>query len=349
MSQADNNINLDVKKAFASAEHHYHGKRYNDAMKICEEILHKEKNHVPTINLAGCIFCSLKTKKSMQIAIELFENATQLKSDYAEAYHNLGKAYLLLGQHDKAIENQRLALKIKPDFLYAHLSLSEAIMPGDNYHQVLKSFHNWVKPRGYLEIGVETGESLCLAQTPTRSLGIDPNPRIKYDFKASTKIFSMPSDKFFKNYNLKTELNQAPLDMAFLDGLHLFEQTLRDFINVEKNSHPDTIVLVHDCIPIDKVSSSRQRTTTFWSGDVWKLIPCLKECRPDLKIITIMAKPTGLSLITKLDPKSTVLEDQFDSIAKKFINIDYSNIEKDWKTILNTVPNDWTKIKNLLL
>ncbi|KPA17221.1 methyltransferase type 11 [Candidatus Magnetomorum sp. HK-1] len=349
MNQSEKTIKLEVEKNFASAEHLYYEKRYNDALKICEDILKKEKSHAPTINLAGCIFCSLKTKKSMRIAIELFETVLQLKSDYAEAYHNLGKVYFLLGHNSKAIENQRLALNIKPDFFNAHLSLSDAIMPGDIYHQLLKSFHNWLKPRGYLEIGVETGESLCIAQMPTQSIGIDPNPQIKYAFKTSTKIFSMTSDAFFINYNLKTELNHKPLDMAFIDGLHLFEQTLKDFISVEKNSHPDTIVLVHDCIPIDQLSSSRTRTTTFWSGDVWKLIPCLKTYRPDLKIFTIMAKPTGLALITKLDPKSTILEDQFDSIIKKFINLDYSSIEKEWQTILNTVPNNWTNIQNLLL
>ena len=382
MNQIKNNIKTEFEKAFTNAEHHYQSKRYSEALQICEKILNEQKDHAPTIHLLACIYYSLNTKESLTIAKELFKKVTTLcsenaiyhnnsgltsyvlknfdeailsfrkailiKNDYADAYHNLGNTYLSLGLYNKAIENQKLAIKFNQDFLNAYLALTAAIMPGNNYMEMLKSFHNYIKPRGYLEIGVQTGKSLCIAQKPTQSIGIDPDPVIEYEFKTSTKIFSITSDSFFENYNLKSELNHAPLDMAFIDGLHLFDQSLRDFINIERNSHHDTIVLVHDCIPIDAVSSSRSRTTAFWSGDVWKLIPCLKEYRPDLKIFTILTKPTGLALIKNLDSTSTVLDKQFDLIVEQYINFSYSNIEKEWRKILNTIPNDWLYIQNLL-
>ena len=48
-------------------------------------------------------------------------------------------------------------------------------------------------------------------------------------------------------------------ELVFIDGLHLFEQVLRDLINVERHSTTDTVVLLHDCLPLDEVTSGRRR------------------------------------------------------------------------------------------
>ena len=45
------------------------------------------------------------------------------------------------------------------------------------------------------------------------------------------------------------------MELAFIDGLHLFEQVLRDFINVERHSSPSTVVLLHDCLPLDEATA----------------------------------------------------------------------------------------------
>jgi Methyltransferase domain len=42
--------------------------------------------------------------------------------------------------------------------------------------------------------------------------------------------------------------------MAFIDGLHHFEQVLRDFINVEKRATSEGLIVIHDCIPFDEVN-----------------------------------------------------------------------------------------------
>ena len=36
------------------------------------------------------------------------------------------------------------------------------------------------------------------------------------------------------------------MDLAFIDGLHLFEFSLRDFMNVEKLAHPGSVVVFDD-------------------------------------------------------------------------------------------------------
>lgn len=97
---------------------------------------------------------------------------------------------------------------------------------------------------------------------------------------------------------------RLPIDLVFIDGLHLFEQVLRDIAAVEARCTAESVILVHDCLPIDAVTSSRERTTVVWSGDVWKAIPALRSARPDLRIKTLDVAPTGLGVITGLDPSS---------------------------------------------
>ena len=129
------------------------------------------------------------------------------------------------------------------------------------------------------------------------------------------------------------------MDLAFIDGLHLFEQALKDFINIEKYSHPNTVVLIHDCIPINDLTASRNRVTSFWSGDPWKVIPCLLKYRPDLHIAVIPTYPTGLGIITGLDPQSTLLADQYDKVIDDYIDVDFSSMQNAIETD-NMIKND---------
>jgi hypothetical protein len=94
----------------------------------------------------------------------------------------------------------------------------------------------------------------------------------------------------------------GPIELAFIDGLHRFEQVLRDFINVERHSTAGTVVLLHDCLPLDGETASREHTTDFYFGDVWKAALVLRRLRPALEMITVRTAPTGLCLGRGLDP-----------------------------------------------
>ena len=52
----------------------------------------------------------------------------------------------------------------------------------------------------------------------------------------------------------------------------------------------------------------------LWTGDVWKIIPILKQYRPDLRIFNLDAGPTGLVCCTNVDPKSQVIENSYGKI-----------------------------------
>jgi hypothetical protein len=113
--------------------------------------------------------------------------------------------------------------------------------------------------------------------------------------------------------------------MAFIDGLHLFEQALRDFINVEWYGHEGTICLIHDVLPQNKEWTSREKVPGAWTGDTWKLIPILKQWRPDLEIEIIATPPSGLAVITGLDPHNDVLHQFFDEIVNEWMDKEWSH------------------------
>jgi hypothetical protein len=113
---------------------------------------------------------------------------------------------------------------------------------------------------------------------------------------------------------LLTELQGQRVDFAFIDGLHLFEQTLKDFVNLEKYSKQNTVICFHDTFPLDEITARRERKTGFWSGDVWKVVLILKKYRPDLKIFTVATQPTGLTIVTNLDSHSKILSEHYDDI-----------------------------------
>jgi tetratricopeptide (TPR) repeat protein len=260
---------------------------------------------------------------------------------------NEGLIYLSCLQYEKAADRFRKALQSNPLHLPAHQALAASILVGSHYLEILQELHTWYKPRGYLEIGVSTGKSLVLAQPPTVCVGVDPQPQMKFIPTAPTRIFPVTSDSFFEKQTVSPVLGNNPVDMAFIDGLHLFEQVLKDFVNVEKHADRNSIIVLHDSFPIDYVSASRDRVSSFWSGDVWKALLCIKEKRPDLGLIVIKAKPTGLALITGCDPASTLLRENFDSVIAEYIDLLYDDFVARAAAI-ETGNSTWSLVREWL-
>jgi hypothetical protein len=208
--------------------------------------------------------------------------------------------------------------------------------------------HEYLRPRTYLEIGVETGKTLRFAGDDTLGIGVDPKPIVNVELGRLTKVYKSTSDDFFKQIDLMKEFDGNSIELAFIDGMHHFEFALRDFINIERYCDKDSVVLIHDCYPLDDITSSRERITSFWSGDIWKLIVCLKRYRPELCINVVGAHPTGLAIVTGLNKESQILADNLETIYREFIDMDYEYLNEDKAGILNLIPNDWGMIKNLL-
>ena len=197
------------------------------------------------------------------------------------------------------------------------------IMPGEeaeertqgqlDYVQVLGDLHHALAPRCYLEIGVRFGRSLALARGP--AIGVDPAPDIRVELPASTRIVATTSDEFFVE-NSRTR-SVGVVDFAFIDGLHLFEAALRDFMNIERLATPDAIVAIDDVLPNHPAQAERTRRTQHWTGDVWRLVPVLRRWRPDLVLALLDTSPTGLLLVSGLDPANRVLWENYNPIVRE--------------------------------
>ncbi len=216
------------------------------------------------------------------------------------------------------------------------------------YLDLLAEIHARCQPRTYLEIGMRNGESLALARPETLVIGIDPLPTVWNKVNADAGLFFETSDDFFANRNVPALLQGQPIDLAFIDGMHLFEFALRDFRNVERNAAPGSVILIHDCLPPTAAMATRERQTAMWTGDTWKTICCLAELRPDLDISTVAVKGSGLGVIRRLDPHNTVLFDRYDEAIERFQPLTFDHIDGCQEERLHVVPNTPEVIHELI-
>jgi hypothetical protein len=211
-----------------------------------------------------------------------------------------------------------------------------ARLPGPDFYEVLGWLHEELKPASYVEIGVMSGESLKLASPPTLALGIDPAPIADQAWRTSTRIVPLTSTEFFARHDLAALLGMPHFSLAFIDGLHLFEQAIEDLYHLERYAAPDSLIAVHDTVPLDEETSGRQRRHMFHTGDVWKLIPFLACCRPDLDVITVRSAPSGLTLIRRLKPCGAAL----DGRLRQFSELSWDYYQANHEKFQRTIPSD---------
>lgn len=269
--------------------------------------------------------------------------------DRKAGYHYaLGEAYRLVGDNEAAVANYRAALTLNSNLAPAHIGLANLRMPGDGYLVWLERLYGLLAPETAIEIGIYQGGSLALLQPPTVAIGIDPAPTVISPLQTETHIFTETSDEFFARHRPETLLKGRPLSVGFIDGLHLYEQALKDFINLEMFCGPRSVIMFHDTVPLDEATQKRTRDTQFHTGDVWKTVLCLKYYRPDLDVFTIATAWTGLTLVTGLDPTSRVLTEKYDEAVARFIDAPFSDIENRLDEAFNIVPNDWSIVQSRL-
>lgn len=174
-------------------------------------------------------------------------------------------------------------------------------------HEFLARLHHLLTPRGYLEVGVQFGHSLRLSSCP--AIGIDPDPHVATDIPNAI-IFPMTSDAFFARPQ-PIPPGILHIDLAFIDGSHLYEDALKDFINIEAHSNKRTVIVFDDVLPYNKEIAARIQPPGDWTGDVWKVIPILQGWREDLSMMLVDTFPTGSLVVWNLDPKDTVLSDLY--------------------------------------
>ncbi|MBD2550637.1 class I SAM-dependent methyltransferase [Microcystis elabens FACHB-917] len=170
-----------------------------------------------------------------------------------------------LGDHREAIQRWQdiasLLGEATPEPIYLQLSAAyaanragfggskdENVLWGDcSKHKLLAWLHRWLQPALYLEIGVDQGVSLACASGP--AIGVDPRPKLRLttELPATARILASSSDAFFAQ-QAPALLQPAP-ELAFIDGMHLFEFALRDLLNTERVMAPWGLIVIDDIYP----------------------------------------------------------------------------------------------------
>ena len=111
------------------------------------------------------------------------------------------------------------------------------------------------KFESYLEIGCQSDVNFSKIIIKNK-IGVDPQ---------SGGTHRMTSDDFFKQ-------NKSTFDLIFIDGLHVYEQVLKDIENSLKVLNDNGVILIHDCLPAKIWHQTIPQTHSSWNGDVWKSI-----------------------------------------------------------------------------
>lgn len=178
--------------------------------------------------------------------------------------------------------------------------------------------------RDYLEIGVARGFTLQNVRVNAR-VGVDPSPRFNVARLPHAVTFhAVTSDAYFASL-----APSVTFDLAFVDGLHTFEQTWTDLVNVFAHM-PVGAVLIDDTVPTDEVAALRDQdecldrrravgsTDRRWMGDVWKVVVCLERYVPELEFRTIIGSGNEQTLVWRRQPGtpvSTVTPQELASVA----------------------------------
>jgi hypothetical protein len=206
----------------------------------------------------------------------------------------------------------------------------EIVIDGPHYLDVLPEIHRRLQPRTYFEIGTWQGASLSVAQCA--SLAVDSDFQLNAGVLGSKPLcifHQTTSDAFFASHEARDVLG-APVDLAFIDAFHVFENVLREFIGTERSCHPSSVILIDDACPRDLFMTRRQLSPErpeptkypgYWTGDVWKIAPIIREFRPDIHVELLDTQPTGLLVCSGLNPNDSTLASKYDEIVSRWQHV----------------------------
>ena len=86
---------------------------------------------------------------------------------------------------------------------------------------------------------------------------MDPSFKIDKPIHCDVQLIKSTSDEFFARQDPLAHLHGVPVDLAFIDGMHLSEFALRDFINVEPFMAETGVVVIDDVLPRNGLEAAR--------------------------------------------------------------------------------------------
>jgi hypothetical protein len=225
------------------------------------------------------------------------------------------------------------------------VQLADALPGVNRIRAVQRALEGRLRPV-YLEIGVSRGQAFQKIGADEK-IAVDPAFRIPErtreiaDSKGRvTHYFETTSDDFFVSQ--KEFLAERPIDVALIDGLHTYEQVVKDVENTVRYLKDDGIIFLHDCNPPFELAGRRAQSWDefmasqsgllkigIWNGDVWKAIVELRSTRNDLEV-GVLKCDQGVGFVRKGTPESTLpyTPAQVEALT-------YADLKADRKRLLN--------------
>lgn len=222
-----------------------------------------------------------------------------------------------------------------------------------NRYTVIQEIIKNKNAKSYLEIGVERGEVFFNIQVDFK-IGVDPNFLFKLKKPINEKLilqdsalFQMTSDAFFSK---ESEIIKNGVDVVFIDGLHTYQQVIKDIKNALSYLNDDGVIIIHDCNPTSEaigypVKNSINEVINLasqglingwngcWCGDVWKALLHFRVEYPDLNIFTLDLD-WGLGIITRASASSAE-ELKVNLDKNQIAALDYQYLNDNRNDILN--------------
>jgi hypothetical protein len=207
-------------------------------------------------------------------------------------------------------------------------------------HELLQGLHEVLQPRTYFEIGVREGYSLKLSRVP--SVAVDPFYDVKAELQCDVHLVRTTSDEFFAREHPFAHFEKPLVDLAFIDGMHLSEFALRDFMNTERYCHAGSVIVFDDMLPRNEIEAGRGRVgsaaTGAWAGDVFKVIDSLRKIRPDLIVLELDTVPTGTLMVALPDPANRALDEAYDGLVREYVTPDPQVLPEWSRTRSRAIP-----------
>lgn len=190
----------------------------------------------------------------------------------------------------------------------------------------------------YLEVGVQEGKTFHQVDATTK---VAVDPKFLFDVhkaregNSACAYHEVTSDRYFQGLS-----GSDSFDLIFLDGLHRYEQTYRDFCNATHAlSGLKSIIIVDDTFPTDVFSSHRDNAMALkhrseygnagpgWHGDVYKSMLLIAAFHPMYEYFTITGKGQKSQTVLWRAPDSSRLHaprsSEFDAFISNIALFDY--------------------------
>lgn len=119
-NKKQSNTHNELEEKYKKAYQDFHGKKYPDAIKICDDIIKKDADYYKAYNIKGIALCySGRYEEGMKN----IDKSLEIDSDFGYARFNKALAYELYGHYDEAIKWYNKNLEIEK-YIWSYYGLA---------------------------------------------------------------------------------------------------------------------------------------------------------------------------------------------------------------------------------